>query len=118
MQNVQKWVSFIFLATGVLTWWVLRQISEFVVALLPWRVATDWTVPLHDWVGMGVGLLLFILLRRSAVATGFMAEVIGEISKVTWPARKETILSTGVVAIMVAIAALILFGFDTLWGTV
>ncbi|MBI2975236.1 MAG: preprotein translocase subunit SecE, partial [Deltaproteobacteria bacterium] len=41
-----------------------------------------------------------------------------ELAKVTWPPKKETLLSTAVIAIMVAICSMIIFGFDTLWGTV
>ncbi len=47
----------------------------------------------------------------------FGLEVIVELSKVTWPTRKETVVSTGVIVVMVAIAAVLMFGIDALWGT-
>jgi len=118
MQNIQKWVSFSFLAVGLVAWVVLRQAAEFTLGFLPWRFGTTWLIPLQDWVGVVGGLLLFVGLRRSIAASTYLAEVIGELSKVTWPAKKETLLSTGVVAVMVGIASFILLGFDTLWGTI
>ena len=42
----------------------------------------------------------------------FMREVRQEISKVTWPSRKETMISTGMVFVMVFLAALFFFVVD------
>ncbi|MBL7684614.1 MAG: preprotein translocase subunit SecE [Deltaproteobacteria bacterium] len=46
----------------------------------------------------------------------FGLEVISELGKVTWPTQKETVASTGVILVMVAIASGILFVFDTVWS--
>jgi preprotein translocase SecE subunit len=45
----------------------------------------------------------------------FMNEVTLELSKVTWPPRKESMMSAGVIAVLVGIVSLILVGFDTVW---
>lgn len=42
----------------------------------------------------------------------FMREVRQEVSKVTWPTRKETMISTGMVFVMVFLAALFFFVLD------
>jgi len=42
----------------------------------------------------------------------FMREVRQEVSKVTWPSRKETVISTAMVFIMVFLAALFFFVID------
>ena len=44
----------------------------------------------------------------------FVQEVRQEIRKVTWPTRKETLVSTAMVFVMVAIAALFFFAVDQL----
>ncbi len=44
----------------------------------------------------------------------FMRQVRQEASKVTWPTRKETAISTGMVFIMVILAALFFFLVDQL----
>jgi len=42
----------------------------------------------------------------------FIREVRREVSKVTWPTRKETAMTTGMVFIMVFLAALFFFVVD------
>ena len=44
----------------------------------------------------------------------FVQEVRQEIRKVTWPTRKETLVSTAMVFVMVTIAALFFFAVDQL----
>lgn len=44
-------------------------------------------------------------------------DVTRELEKVTWPTRKETSAATVVVIVTVCIAAVILWGFDMIWGT-
>ena len=48
----------------------------------------------------------------------FLQEVREETEKVTWPSRKETSAATIVVIVTVAIAALILTGFDYVWSLI
>lgn len=58
-----------------------------------------------------------LFVRRAERTNGFLNEVASELSKVTWPVRKETMASAGVVIFLVAVASVILFLVDTLWGT-
>ncbi|MBI2981604.1 MAG: preprotein translocase subunit SecE [Deltaproteobacteria bacterium] len=44
-----------------------------------------------------------------------MNEVVVELSKVSWPLGKETLASSGVVVVLVGIAALILAVVDMIW---
>jgi len=44
----------------------------------------------------------------------FLREVRQEASKVTWPTRKETMISTGMVLVMVVVAAIFFFLVDEL----
>jgi len=46
----------------------------------------------------------------------FVREVRSEVSKVTWPSRKETLVTTGLVFLMVAIAAIFFFTIDQVIG--
>jgi preprotein translocase subunit SecE len=46
----------------------------------------------------------------------FAREVRSEVSKVTWPTRKETAVTTGLVFLMVAITALFFFVVDQVIG--
>ncbi len=46
----------------------------------------------------------------------FVREVRSEVAKVTWPTRKETTVTTGLVLAMAALAAVLLFALDQLIG--
>lgn len=46
----------------------------------------------------------------------FVRDVRSEVSKVTWPTRKETAVTTGLVFLMVAITALFFFVVDQVIG--
>ena len=51
-------------------------------------------------------------------ATEFVQQVRQELSRVTWPTRKETLVTTGMVFLMVFIAAIFFFVVDQVlaWG--
>jgi preprotein translocase subunit SecE len=46
----------------------------------------------------------------------FFREVRSEVTKVTWPSRKETLVTTGLVFAMAALAALFFFIADQIIG--
>ena len=46
----------------------------------------------------------------------FVREVRAEVAKVTWPSRKETLVTTGLVFAMVALAAMFFFLVDQFIG--
>ena len=46
----------------------------------------------------------------------FLREVRQEVSKVTWPSRKETTVSTAMVFVMVFLAAIFFFVIDQVLG--
>jgi preprotein translocase subunit SecE len=48
----------------------------------------------------------------------FVREVRNEASKVTWPTRKETMVSTGMVLVLVAIAATFFIVVDSVVGNI
>jgi preprotein translocase subunit SecE len=49
---------------------------------------------------------------------GFLQEVRSEASKVTWPSRRETLITTGLVLLMIVAASLFFLFTDTVirWG--
>ncbi|KPK15008.1 MAG: hypothetical protein AMJ62_11195 [Myxococcales bacterium SG8_38] len=59
-----------------------------------------------------------MLAYRSKKTHTFVVEVCVELSKVTWPARKETWSQTIVVIIVSVIAAIILGVFDAVWSQI
>jgi len=63
-----------------------------------------------------VGAVIFIVLYKHPKVNSFSTEVASElITKVSWPEKKETLVSTGVVLITVLIAGFMLGFLDWLW---
>ncbi|ABI62940.1 Protein translocase subunit secE [Granulibacter bethesdensis] len=59
------------------------------------------------------------LRSKPSVATSpakFLRDVRSEVSKVTWPSRKETLVTTGLVFAMATLAAAFFFVIDQLAG--
>ncbi len=46
----------------------------------------------------------------------FVREVRSEVAKVTWPSRRETMVTTGLVFLMAALAAAFFFAIDQIVG--
>lgn len=76
----------------------------------------EWA--LRAAVGIVVLCALVALAARTRVghhAWGFIKSARTELHKVVWPTRQETVQTTLVVMVMVAITALILWGVDSLF---
>ena len=118
MQRSQKTVSLIYLACGFLVWLLFRELAATVWVMAGIPMPVDWVASPPDLIAAAAGLATFVVLIKSAKVNEFTNEVITELSRVVWPDRKETVLSTGVVSVLVAICAVIFFLFDMLWGAV
>lgn len=118
MQRNKKAVSLIYLACGFIIWMLSREMfaSIWVIAKLP--MPADWIVSPVDMIAIVCGIATFVILLKNNRVNTFTNEVITELGKVTWPNRKETVMSTGVVSVLVGICAIILFGFDMIWGAI
>lgn len=106
-----------FVGASVVAWLLVRQIVDVLWGFLRLPMPQDLPVTPADAIGVVAAVIVFVVLRRNAKVNQFMNEVFVELAKVTWPPRKETMLSTVVIVIMVAICSVIIFGLDTLWGT-
>ncbi len=102
---------------ALIVWAMFRQLLGIGWDLLRLPVYESLPVGIPDIVSFVLAIVTFVLLRRNIKVTEFGLEVIAELSKVTWPTRKETMVSTGVIIVMVGIASLMMFVIDTVWGT-
>ncbi|QQR81966.1 MAG: preprotein translocase subunit SecE [Deltaproteobacteria bacterium] len=57
-------------------------------------------------------------MRQSVLANNFFNDVVDEMTRVSWPQRKETVSSAVVVVILLAISSGALLIIDTLWRAV
>lgn len=118
MQITKRWIQISYLFLAALTWWFFFHFMDTVWDIANIPVPADWFLMPAQIVAFIAAIIVFIVLQRNEKINQFSNEVATELSKVTWPERKETLLSAGVISIMIAICALILFAFDSIWGTV
>ena len=118
--GVERWVQFAYAACAVTLAWFLIKLSGSVWTLLADTV--DAVPEPNDTiiaVGAGVvALVTAVITYRSERIHTFVVEVCVELSKVTWPTRKETWSQTVVVIIVSIIAAVILGVFDAFWAQI
>jgi preprotein translocase subunit SecE len=111
-------VQFSYAACAITLAWFLIKASNATWAILADSVDS---IPEPDGtiIAVGSGLVAFIaavIAYRSRKIHTFVVEVCVELSKVTWPTRKETWSQTVVVLIVSAIAAVILGVYDAVWS--
>lgn len=117
MNANKKYLDLGFGAVALIVWLMFRQLFVFAWEFFRLPVYENFAIGIPDVLAFLLALVVFVVLKRNAKISEFGLEVISELSKVTWPTRKETMVSTGVIMVMVAIASVLMFGIDTLWGT-
>jgi len=113
----KKWLDLGLGVVAVATGFILYQILNSAWDYFRLPLDASWPVSIPQIAAFILALAIFVGLKRHKKVNEFGQEVILELSKVVWPTRQETVVSTGVIIIMVGIASGILFLFDTAWGT-
>jgi preprotein translocase subunit SecE len=116
--GVERWVQFSYAAGAITLAWFLIKSSNAI-----WTILADTVdaVPEPDGTVIAVaaglvGFIVAVITYRSKKIHTFVVEVCVELSKVTWPTRKETRSQTVVVLIVSVIAAVILGVYDAIWS--
>lgn len=75
----------------------------------------EWSLRLAGWIVLAC-VIAFILLQTAAGSKAwlFVKQARGELRKVAWPTRQETIQTTMIIVAMVVITSLILWGIDSI----
>lgn len=116
MQRDKKVISLIYLACGFMCWLLFKEMLSSIWVLVRLPIPTGWMAEPADLIAAVIGVVVFVVMLRNQKVNDFTNDVVTELSRVVWPNRKETFLSTGIVAVLVSICSMILFGFDMLWG--
>lgn len=118
--GVERWVQFAYAACAVTLAWFLIKSSTAIWTILADNVDAV-PEPNATIIAVGAGLIAFVtavITYRSEKIHTFVVEVCVELSKVTWPTRKETWSQTVIVIIVSVIAAIILGVFDAIWSQI
>jgi len=106
-----KYIYLFFACAGLLAAYLLSLTIEWV-----WGYFGHPSDLICNGLGLGVGVIGALICLKSPTLFGGVAAVFEELEKVTWPSRKETSSATVVVMVTVAVAAVILSVFDSLWS--
>jgi preprotein translocase subunit SecE len=118
--GVERWVQFAYAACAIALAWLLIKSSDAIWTLLADTVDVV-PEPNETIIAVGAGLISLIaavVAYRSQKIHTFVVEVCVELSKVTWPTRKETWSQTIIVIVVSIIAAIILGVFDAVWSQI
>jgi len=112
----QKWVNIVFMVVAILAASILFVGFTKIAAIYNLESSVksiDLVIRLGS-IALGAGLGLGLYLNDQSNA--FMNEVVLEMTRVTWPAQKETTNATVWVMLFVLVAGAILGMFDSLWS--
>lgn len=106
-----KWVHLMFVLGGLVAAYVLVHATDSIWSIF--GKPKDLYVMVLGIGAASIGTLVFWRKKETfAKAT----DIVAELSKVTWPTRKETSAATIVVIVTVIIASLFLGLFDMVWS--
>lgn len=116
--GLMKYVHVMFFAGALVIGYLLVRTVDWVWMSL--RLGVTWVPEPSYWgtvaIGAGTSAALAFYLWRHPRVNRLAVEIVGELSKVTWPTRKELSASTVVVIVVSVIAAIILGLFDMFWS--
>ena len=111
----QKWVNLSYLVFAALVAYVISAAATNVSGALDFETRVR-NIDLIIRIGtLVLGGLIFLFLFRNEKTNTFMNEVVAELTRVTWPTRKETVSATFVVIVMVLLSGLVLGFLDFAW---
>ncbi|MBW2734230.1 MAG: preprotein translocase subunit SecE [Deltaproteobacteria bacterium] len=106
-----KWVHLMFALGGLLLAYLMVQATGWIWGYF--AKPPDLYVTI---IGIGLGGVIAFLMWRNPNLFTKASEIINELTKVTWPTRKETSAATVVVIITTVIISMILGLFDLVWS--
>lgn len=111
--GLTRWVQVVFMVLGLFLLWLLDK-----VVTLTWELFAEPNPTVVTLVCVLIAGGVVVWLYRHEKVNRWSFEVVGELSKVTWPSQRETSTSTVIVIVTSIIAALILGAFDAAWSTI
>jgi len=110
--DLTRYVHILFIAGGA----IVAYLAYHLILAVWGRFNPDPSFPLLFAVSIAAGGGLAVYLWRQERTRQLAQEVVGELSRVTWPTRQELGAATVVVIITSIIVAIILGLFDTFWS--
>jgi len=112
----QKWVNLVFTAVAILVATIAFVGISKISAVYNLESSFKQIDMVIRFSSIGLGLVTGLVLYFNEQSNAFMNEVVLEMSRVTWPAQKDTTNATIWVVLFVLIAGAVLGAFDSLWA--
>jgi preprotein translocase subunit SecE len=109
--GIERYIQGAFAVLALLLFWVFQQ-----SIVLLWNLFAEPNVLVATAIGAVAAIGVTVYLYRHERFHQLTREIAVELSKVTWPSREETRVSTVVVIVTSVVAALYLGVFDALWS--
>jgi preprotein translocase SecE subunit len=109
----RKWTHVMFAVAGLVLAWLLSKCGEWAWGYF----GKPNTMLVGGFSFLLAGAATLVAWRNEQIFT-LASEVSGELSKVSWPTRRETMTSTLVVIVTTIIASAFLGLFDGIWSWV
>src|SRR5438105_3957090 len=107
----RKWVHFLYAAAGIVALFLSIKTGEWI-----WSYFGKPKPFIVYAIAVVVTAVAVWLAWRSEELFSLASECVTELSKVTWPTRKETMAATLVVIVTVFISSIFLGVFDGIWS--
>lgn len=118
MQGTQRYVTFGYLACGLVVWATLAKFLASVAYMLdfsdPALLGPNFT--LSTLVGLLLSIGVGAFASRNERISQYSHEVVAELRKVTWPSQAETKSASVVVVVTTILISLALAVFDQVWA--
>jgi preprotein translocase SecE subunit len=112
----QKWVNLVFTVVAIMVAAIAFVGLSKVSAVYNLESSFKQIDLAIRFSSIGLGLVSGLVLYFNDQSNAFMNEVVLEMSRVTWPAQKDTTNATIWVVLFVLIAGAVLGAFDSLWA--
>jgi preprotein translocase subunit SecE len=109
--GLSRWVQYVFVVVAAIMLWFLDKAGTLV-----WQNFAEPPTLAISALAAVISISGTIAVYRNERAHDLVTDVVLELSKVSWPTRKETYASTIVVIVTSLIAAAIVGAFDFVWS--
>jgi preprotein translocase SecE subunit len=113
----RKIVTICLIFVAVFLYWVASQFLDNLFDWLNIAITRDFYLTIPEIIAVVVAVGGFFVLIKYKRAMDFFTEAVSELSKVSFPTKKESGQSAVVVVVLVAIATLLLAFYDLVWST-
>ena len=111
--GLSRWVQYVFVVVAAFVLWLADKLIT-----IGWQYWDEPNEVLVTAISAVIGFAVALGLYRNAKSHQLAVDVVAELSKVSWPSRKETYASTIVVIVTSLIAAAIVGSFDFVWSAI